>query len=163
MSGQSYTPNQALNSQSGRNFKIAIVYAQWHSSYMSVLIEGCKKNLVHFGVEPDNIFLQSVPGSFELISASNHIANSKSFDAIICFGILIKGETAHFEYICQGVTQGISQLNASQKTPIIFGVITAHNEQQVVDRCGGKHGHKGEEAAIAAIEMALLVEKIKAI
>jgi 6,7-dimethyl-8-ribityllumazine synthase len=100
--------------------------------------------------------VKHVPGSFELTLGAQFLAEYDDLDAIICLGCVIQGETPHFTYICQGVTQGITQLNLEYNLPFIFGVLTTNSQQQAIDRAGGKHGNKGDEAAITAIKMAAL-------
>lgn len=160
MPDQGYSTSALLTKEIGKNFRIAIVNTQWHEKYIQILTESCVQTLKNYGVNADHIAIYTVPGSFELISAGKMITAAEKFDVVICFGVLIKGETAHFEYICQGLSYGLTQLNASQNIPLIFGVITAFSEDQVIDRCGGKHGNKGIEAAEAALQMALLSKNI---
>jgi 6,7-dimethyl-8-ribityllumazine synthase len=93
-------------------------------------------------------------GSFELTLGAQFLAEYDDLDAVICLGCVIQGETPHFTYICQGVTQGITQLNLEYNIPFIFGVLTTNTQQQAIDRAGGKHGNKGDEAAVTAIKMA---------
>ncbi len=103
-----------------------------------------------------NIVIKHVPGSFELTLGAQFLAEYDDLDAVICLGCVIQGETPHFTFICQGVTQGITQLNMEYNLPFIFGVLTTENLQQAIDRAGGKHGNKGDEAAVTAIKMAAL-------
>ena len=107
-----------------------------------------------YGAIPENIHVKSVPGSFELIYGARQMTKNDGFDAVIILGSVIRGETPHFDYICQGVTYGIAHLNASQNIPVIFGLLTTDNLEQALDRCGGKLGNKGSECAIDAIKMA---------
>jgi 6,7-dimethyl-8-ribityllumazine synthase len=108
-----------------------------------------------------NIVVKHVPGSFELTIGAQFLAEYDDLDAIICLGCIIQGETPHFTYICQGVTQGITQLNLDYNIPFIFGVLTTDNHQQALDRAGGKHGNKGDEAAVTAIKMAALQREME--
>jgi 6,7-dimethyl-8-ribityllumazine synthase len=106
------------------------------------------------GALPENIHVKTVPGSFELVYGAQQLCKNDGFDAIIILGSVIRGDTPHFDYICQGVTFGISRLNATQNIPVIFGLLTTDDHQQALDRCGGKLGNKGDECAVDAIKMA---------
>ena len=140
-----------IPSSKGKRF--ALVTSEWNPKITNRLCEGAKNILLKSGVESKDIEEFYVPGSFELIHGCKIVAESLEFDAIISIGSIIRGETAHFEFVSQGVTHGISQLNSSGKTPIIFCVLTDDRIQQSIDRSGGKLGNKGEEAAVAAIKM----------
>ncbi|MBI5009681.1 MAG: 6,7-dimethyl-8-ribityllumazine synthase [Bacteroidia bacterium] len=119
------------------------------------------KTLKKHGATEDNIVIKHVPGSFELTLGAQFLAEYDDLDAIICLGCVIQGETPHFTYICQGVTQGITQLNLEYNIPFVFGVLTTINLQQAKDRSGGKHGNKGDEAAVTAIKMAALQREME--
>lgn len=106
------------------------------------------------GALPENIIVKTVPGSFELIYGASQMTRNDRYDAIIILGSVIRGETPHFDYICQGVTQGIAQLNATNDIPIVYGLLTTDNLQQAKDRSGGRLGNKGDECAVVAIKMA---------
>ena len=135
------------------NMCFGIVVAEWNTTVTDALLKGCVSTLERHGALPENIHVKSVPGSFELIYGA-HQMTLKDFDAVIVLGSVIRGETPHFDYICQGVTQGIAQLNATNETPVIFGLLTTENMDQALDRSGGRLGNKGSECAIAAIKMA---------
>ena len=135
------------------NLKIGIVVSEWNSDITNNLLTGAVKELMSNGITKKNIFVNWVPGSFELIYGCKQILK-KNFDAIIAIGCVIKGDTDHYEYICSSVSNGIMQLNIESNTPVIFCVLTDHNKGQSTERSGGKHGNKGSEAAIAAIKMA---------
>lgn len=137
----------------GSPYKIAIVVSEWNEGITSALLEGAKKTLLKHGVKADNIIIRTVPGSFELSYGARILAEQNSPHAVICLGCVIQGETPHFDYICQGITHGITELNLDYEIPFIFGVLTTLNLQQAEDRCGGKHGNKGDEAAITALKM----------
>jgi 6,7-dimethyl-8-ribityllumazine synthase len=107
-------------------------------------------------VSDDDIIVRHVPGTFEISLGAQWMAEYEDLDGVICLGCVIQGETPHFTYICEGVTQGITQLNLDYNIPFIFGVLTTLNLQQALDRAGGKHGNKGDEAAVTAIKMAAL-------
>jgi len=136
--------------------KIGIVVAQWNSDITHGLRDGAVQTLVDNNVPKSAIDIHQVPGSFELIYGAHQLLQSPNrYNAIIVIGSVIRGETAHFDYVCSGVTQGIKDLNIKYNIPTIFCVLTDDNRQQSIDRSGGKLGNKGSEAAIAAIEMAL--------
>ncbi|HOB83992.1 MAG TPA: 6,7-dimethyl-8-ribityllumazine synthase [Bacteroidales bacterium] len=138
------------------SFKFGIVVADWNRDITHALLDGALKTLKKHGVRDQNIYIKHVPGTFELTFGGRLIAESTESDAVICLGCVIQGETPHFTYICQGVTQGITQLNLDYDIPFIFGVLTTETHQQAIDRSGGKYGNKGDEAAVTAIKMAAL-------
>jgi 6,7-dimethyl-8-ribityllumazine synthase len=133
------------------NAQVVIVYTSWNSHIITPLLEGCVSTLQKF----DNIKTQliEVPGCVEIPFAIKQHSRSHIADAYIALGCVIKGDTPHFDYVCQSTTQGITQLNLDLKAPTIFGILTVNTEQQALDRIGGTHGHKGEEAAITALKM----------
>jgi 6,7-dimethyl-8-ribityllumazine synthase len=133
-----------------------IVVAEWNYEITSSLLDAAVKTLLSAGAIKENILVRHVPGSFELTLGGQLMAENRDLDAIICLGCVIQGETPHFDYICRGVTYGITDLNMNYNMPFIFGVLTTLNLQQAKDRAGGKHGNKGEEAAITAIKMTAL-------
>ena len=135
------------------NLKFGIVVSQWNKEITEGLYKGAYSTLIDCGVLEENIKKLEVPGSFELIFGTK-ILSKKNVDAIICLGSVIKGQTKHFDYVCQGVTNGIKDLNISLGIPVIFGVLTDNTMDQAINRSGGKHGNKGVEAAITAIKMA---------
>jgi 6,7-dimethyl-8-ribityllumazine synthase len=136
------------------NMCFGIVVAEWNHDITGALLEGAVKTLEKHGAIPENIHVKTVPGSFELVYGAQQMCKNDGFDAIIILGSVIKGETPHFDYICQGVTQGISYLNAVQNIPVIYGLLTTLDHQQALDRAGGKYGNKGDECAVTAIKMA---------
>jgi 6,7-dimethyl-8-ribityllumazine synthase len=133
-----------------------IVVSDWNKEITWSLLEGAVKTLKKHGASVKNIIIRHVPGSFELTLGAQFLAEYEDLDAIICLGCVIKGETPHFKYICQGVTYGITQLNLDYNIPFIFGVLTTNTHQQAVDRAGGKLGNKGDEASVTAIKMSAL-------
>ena len=137
-----------------KDFRFGIVVSVWNDHITNGLYAGAQAALLDCGALSENIIRWNVPGSFELIYAAKQMMKSRDFDVIITIGSVIKGETMHFDFVCQGVTNGIAMLNAEGDIPIIFCVLTDNNEQQSIDRSGGIHGNKGTEAAIAAIKMA---------
>ena len=145
------------NIPNGESFQIGIVVADWNAHITHALYDGCVETLLKHGVKSDNIHTVQVPGSFELPAAAKLFAASgKKLQSIICLGCVIKGETKHDEYINHAVAQALTQLSILSNIPCIFGVLTPNDEEQALDRAGGKHGNKGVEAAITALRMAEL-------
>lgn len=138
-----------------KDFRFGIVVSQWNASITKALQKGAYDTLVEQGVSKDNILTLEVPGSFELVFGSKKMQEQK-VDAVIAIGSVIQGETKHFDFVCEAVSQGIKDLNVLHEVPVIFCVLTDNTMQQAIDRSGGKHGNKGVEAAIAAIQMAHL-------
>jgi 6,7-dimethyl-8-ribityllumazine synthase len=136
------------------NMCFGIVVSEWNKEITGALLEGTVSTLEKHGAMPENIHVKTVPGSFELIYGAHQMTLNGGYDAIIILGSVIRGETPHFDYICQGVTSGIAQLNAKSEIPIIYGLLTTNDLQQAKDRSGGKHGNKGDECAVVAIKMA---------
>ena len=133
---------------------VGIVVAEWNEDITGALLDGAVKTLEKHGALPENIHVKTVPGSFELIYGAHQMVLHGGYDAVIILGSVIRGETPHFDYICQGVTAGIARLNTTSEIPIIYGLLTTNDKQQALDRCGGKYGNKGDECAIDAIKMA---------
>ena len=138
--------------------KIAIVVAEWNEDITEALYLGACQSLLAHGVKKGNIIRKNVPGTFELTLGSLLMAEQKTVDAVISLGCVIQGDTPHFDYICQAVAYGITEVNIKTKKPVIFGVLTTLNKQQALERAGGKHGNKGEEAALTAISMINLMK-----
>jgi 6,7-dimethyl-8-ribityllumazine synthase len=133
--------------------RFAIVVADWNEEITGALYEGAYSSLLANGVHKKNITRQNVPGTFELSLGALRMAEKKNIDAVICLGCVIQGETPHFDYICQAVAYGITEVNIKTRKPVIFGVLTTLDQKQAMDRAGGKYGNKGEEAALTAIKM----------
>lgn len=148
-----YDPEAVPNAE---DLSFGIVVSDWNREITWALLDETLLTLTNHGVNQNNITISHVPGSFELPLGAQIMADNTDVDAIICLGCVIQGETPHFTYICQGVTQGIMQLNLDYNIPFVFGVLTTENRLQALDRAGGKHGNKGTEAAITAIRMAAL-------
>lgn len=146
---------------SAQAFKFGIVYSEWNSEITMALKTGAEKTLLNNGALPENIFVKQVPGSFELTLGAQYFAEFTNVDAIICLGCVIQGETRHFDFICDAVAKGITDLNIKYNKPVIFGVLTPDNQQQALDRAGGKHGNKGDEAAVTAIKMLALQKSFR--
>ena len=133
--------------------RFGIVVAEWNNEITEALYLGAEKTLLKHGAKQENIIKRYVPGTFELTLGAQLMAETGQVDAVIVLGTVIQGETRHFDFICHGVTQGITELNIKYNLPFIFGVLTTDNKQQALDRAGGKHGNKGDEAAVTAIKM----------
>ena len=136
------------------NMCFGIVVSEWNPEITGALLEGAVNTLEKHGTIPENIHVKTVPGSFELIYGAHQMVLNGGYDALIVLGSVIKGDTPHFDYICQGVTTGIARLNTTSEIPIIYGLLTTDNLQQALDRAGGKLGNKGDECAVDAIKMA---------
>ena len=141
--------------------RFGVVVSDWNREVTHALLEGTINTLKKHGVKESHIVIRHVPGSFELTLGAQFLAEYDDLDAVICLGCIIQGETPHFTYICQSVTQGITQLNLEYNIPFIFGVLTTLNQEQALDRAGGKHGNKGDEAAVTAIKMAALQREME--
>ncbi|QDH78299.1 6,7-dimethyl-8-ribityllumazine synthase [Echinicola soli] len=135
------------------NKTFGIVVSEWNEEITESLYEGAVETLRSHGAKKENIFRKNVPGSFELSLGAQWVAEVKEIDAVICLGCVIQGETKHFDFICDAVAHGITNVGLKYNKPVIFGVLTPDNQQQALDRAGGKHGNKGDEAAITAIKM----------
>ena len=146
-------PETVLDKKSFKGAKIAIVQAQWNGFITSRLTAGAVETLRKYDIPDSDILIYEVPGAVELTFAGNQLIEHGTADAIIVFGCDVRGETPHFDYVCQSVTQGITELNTLSDIPVIFGVLTVENEQQALDRVGGCAGHKGVEAAETALQM----------
>jgi 6,7-dimethyl-8-ribityllumazine synthase len=141
--------------------RIVVLVSKWNGEITGTLADGAVATLKAAGVPEDNIFRHEVPGSYELPSAAQFALEADlDTSAVICLGVVIQGETRHFEFICQSVAQGIRQVSMDYNKPVIFGVLTPDTQQQALDRAGGKYGNKGEEAAVAALEMIDLQRKL---
>jgi 6,7-dimethyl-8-ribityllumazine synthase len=141
--------------------KFGIVVSEWNYEITRSLLDGALKTLTHHGALEKNIEVKWVPGSFELTLGGQFFAEYRDVDAVLCLGCVIQGETRHFDFICQGVSYGITDLNLNNNIPFIFGILTTNTQQQAIDRAGGKHGNKGNEAAITAIKMAALQKEME--
>jgi 6,7-dimethyl-8-ribityllumazine synthase len=147
---------------SAKNMKFGIVVAEWNYQITGALAQGAVDTLVKHGANEQNISIKHVPGAFELTLGGRFFAEYTDVDAILLLGSVIQGETRHFDFICQGVTQGATSLNLQFNKPVIYGVLTTDNEKQAIERSGGRLGNKGDEAAITAIKMVALQNEMKA-
>jgi 6,7-dimethyl-8-ribityllumazine synthase len=155
----SYYDKKLIPNAEGLRF--GIVVSEWNVNITENLYQSAHEVLLDNGVLPEDILRINVPGSFELTFGASLIADTTDVDAIITLGSVVQGETKHFDFICQGVSYGISQLNISLDIPVIFGLLTDNTMQQAIDRSGGKLGNKGSECAIAAIKMASMNQILK--
>ncbi len=142
--------------------RFGIVVSEWNQKITNGLFRGAQQALLENGVAAADILRMNVPGSFELTFGASVLADTTDVDAIITLGSVVKGETKHFDFVCQAVSNGITQLNIDLDIPVIFGVLTDNTMQQAIDRSGGKLGNKGTECAIAAIKMAVMNQILRA-
>ena len=138
---------------SAEKMKFCIVVSEWNYNITGALLKGAIDTLKKHGAKDENILVKTVPGSFELTFGANQLIEYSEVDAVIAIGCVVRGDTPHFDYVCMGATQGITQLNASGDVPVIYGLITTNTMEQAEDRAGGKLGNKGDECAITAIKM----------
>lgn len=141
------------NTGSVSDKRFGIVVSEWNDEITGALLEGALETLKEQGVPKKNISVHYVPGSFELPLGAQFLAKDNTMDAVLCLGCVIQGETRHFDFICDAVANGICNVGLKYDKPVIFGVLTTNTMQQALDRAGGKHGNKGEEAAITAVKM----------
>lgn len=137
----------------GADFKIGIVVSEWNDTITLNLLKGAKQALIDNGVKNSNIIVRFVPGAFELPLGAQFMCEYTDVDGVIAIGVVIQGETKHFDFVCEGATQGIKDVNLKFNTPVAFCVLTDNTMQQSIDRSGGKHGNKGIECAIACLKM----------
>ncbi len=143
---------------SAKGFNFGIVVARYNSDVTDLLLQGALGILSKRGAAGGNMDIFWVPGAFEIPLLLKKMARTGKYHALLALGAVVRGDTPHFEYVCQGVTQGVTQVSLQEEIPIAFGVLTVNNKKEALDRVGGKEGHKGEEAARVAIEMAHLVK-----
>jgi len=144
-----------------KDFRFGIVVSEWNETITAGLYKGAIEALLENGTLAENIVSWDVPGSFELIYGSKRMLETQNVDAVIAIGSVIQGETKHFDFVCEAVSQGIKDLNIQTDVPVVFCVLTDNNMQQAIDRSGGIHGNKGTEAGIVAIKMAYLRQQTK--
>ncbi|PZX52730.1 6,7-dimethyl-8-ribityllumazine synthase [Algoriphagus chordae] len=153
------TSLKSLSAHSSKNVTdmsdktFGIIVSEWNEDVTEALYSGAYQTLLENGAKKENIIRRNVPGSFELTLAAQWLAQEESIDAVICLGCVIQGETKHFDFICDAVAHGITNVGLKYNKPVIFGVLTPNTQQQAMDRAGGKHGNKGDEAAITAVKM----------
>jgi 6,7-dimethyl-8-ribityllumazine synthase len=141
-------------------FRFGIVVAEWNAEITQALYDGAYEALIQHGAQEEHIKTIKVPGTYELIAGADMLLAFKNYNAIICLGCVIQGETRHFDFICAAAANGIAQVAIKYNKPVVFGVLTTDNLEQAKDRSGGKHGNKGVEAAITAIQMASLQHQL---
>ncbi|HGO3806136.1 TPA: 6,7-dimethyl-8-ribityllumazine synthase [Staphylococcus aureus] len=146
----------------GKDLKVAIVVSRFNDFITGRLLEGAKDTLIRHDVNEDNIDVAFVPGAFEIPLVAKKLASSGNYDAVITLGCVIRGATSHYDYVCNEVAKGVSKVNDQTNVPVIFGILTTESIEQAVERAGTKAGNKGAEAAVSAIEMAILLKSIKA-
>jgi 6,7-dimethyl-8-ribityllumazine synthase len=147
---------------SGKDIKVAIVLSLFNEFIGQKLLDGALKSLKENKVNENNIDIVKVPGAFEIPLTADKLASLKKYDTILCLGAVIRGETPHFDFVAEAASTGILQVSLKYGLPIAFGVLTTNNIEQAVERAGGKHGNKGYDIAITALEMADLMKRIKA-
>ena len=146
---------------SAKGMKFGIVVSEWNHNITGTLLQGAHDTLLKQGVKEEDILIKTVPGSFEPIFGAAQMVKSGKVDAVIAIGCVIRGDTPHFDYICQGTTQGLAELNVTGDIPVIYGLLTCNNLQQAQDRAGGILGNKGDECAVDAIKMVDYRRKIR--
>lgn len=144
----------------GSEFTFAVIVSQWNDKITGKLLEGAQEALKKANVSEENVSIAFVPGTYELALGAQFYARMDEVDAIICLGCVIQGETRHFDFICQAAADGIMQVGLKHNKPVVFGVLTTDNELQALERAGGKHGNKGFEAGITALQMLALKMKL---
>ena len=144
----------------GSPYSIGIVAAQWNSEITDALLEGARDTLIAHGVKKENLPVYRVPGTFELPSAAQMLLRKRKLDAVICIGCVIQGETRHFDFICEAVSNGITRVSLDEERPVIFSVLTTNTMEQAQERAGGRHGNKGIEGAVSALQMCALRERV---
>ena len=159
MSHPNDKPVTGLPSAAGMTF--GIVVAEWNREITEALLQGAVNRLMQAGADEHNIIIRHVPGGFEIPLGAQLLTENHNPDAIICLGCVIQGETRHFDFICEGVTRGVADLNLKYNKPFIFGILTTTNIEQARQRAGGKLGNKGEEAAATAIQMVILKRELE--
>lgn len=153
--------NSSVSTPSGKGMRIALVVSEWNGSITNELKDGAIRTLKENGVDENDIITAFVPGSFELIYGCAQIAKSGKVDAVIAIGCVIRGDTPHFDYICQAVSGGLAKVNAEGDIPVIFGLLTTNSQEQAEERSGGMLGNKGDEYAVTAIKMVDYARRIK--
>ncbi len=156
-----YSETGIAQNTSERKYKIGIAVSEWNQEITFSMAEAAVDTLKKYGFTENDIILKCVPGSFELPLAAKYLIEIAKTDAVICLGCVIQGDTRHFDFVCSGVTQGIMDINIQTGIPVSFGVLTTNNQQQALDRSGGKLGNKGDEAAVAVLKMLYLKEDLK--
>lgn len=149
------------NVPNGADFKIGIVVSEWNASITDALLNGAKTALLDNGLRPENILIHHVPGAFELPLGCQLVLDNTDVDGVIAIGVVIQGETKHFDFVCQGATQGLMQVGLEYNSPVMYCVLTDNNIEQSYARSGGEHGNKGTDTAIACLKMVALKKSIE--
>ena len=151
-----------LNSvPSAQGMRFGIVVSEWNNNITGALLQGAYDTLTKHGAREEDITVMTVPGSFELVFGASQMVKSGKMDAVIAIGCVVRGDTPHFDYICEGTTQGLASLNERFDVPVIYGLLTCNNMEQAQDRAGGTLGNKGDECAVTPIKMVDYYRKIK--
>lgn len=151
-----------LNSvPSAQGMRFGIVVSEWNNNITGALLQGAYDTLTKHGAREEDITVMTVPGSFELVFGASQMVKNGKMDAVIAIGCVVRGDTPHFDYICEGTTQGLASLNERFDVPVIYGLLTCNNIEQAQDRAGGTLGNKGDECAVTAIKMVDYYRKIK--
>lgn len=159
MNPKNHTPR--IFQESAASYRFALVVSRFNLTITEKLLEGAERCFREHGVPEKNRKVVFCPGAFELPQVAQRLAQQKKWDAIICLGAVIRGDTPHFEYVCTETARGIQEVALRHSIPVVFGVLTTDNEQQAIERVGGQHGHKGWDAALTAMEMAVLFQSLK--
>ncbi len=149
------------NIPNGADFKVGIVVSEWNDTITFALFKGAKQALLDNGVLEENILIRYVPGAFELPLGAQYMLDNTDIDGVIAIGVVIQGETKHFDFVCQGATEGIMKVMLEYNSPVSYCLLTDNNMQQSIDRSGGKHGNKGVECALACIKMIALKKDLE--
>ena len=156
--------HNATEVPSGEEYRVGVVVAEWNSEITDALATGAIETLRQYGVSDNNIVVEHVPGSFELTTGADlMLRGDNSLDAVICIGCVIQGETRHFDFICEAVSQGITNVALKHERPVIFSLLTTNDMQQAKERAGGRHGNKGVEGAVTALKMIALSRKLTSV
>lgn len=142
-------------------FNIAIVVSRFNEEVTQRLHDGAIQRLKELNFKDEQITAIWVPGAVEIPLVAQRLSHTKKYEAIICLGVVIRGETSHYDYVCEQVSQGCQRVSLDNNIPVIFGILTTENEEQALDRVGGQHGHKGRDAVDAALEMVAVLKQIK--
>lgn len=145
----------------GSPWTIAVVAAEWNPEVTNAMLDGAVSTLLAHGVREENLIVRRVPGTYELSYAADTLAMLDEVDAVICIGCVIQGETRHFEFICQAVSQGLTNVSLATHKPVIFSVLTTNTMEQALDRAGGRHGNKGTEGAVTALKMLQFTDQVE--
>lgn len=157
-------PTGGFSTEGGHDasgLRFAVVVARFNAHITATLHDGCREELMSHGARDVDVSTVDVPGCFELPLVAKTLAASGRFDAVVCLGAIIRGETPHFDYVSMGTAEGVQRASLDTGIPVIFGVLTTDNEEQALERAGGRAGHKGREAALTAIEMALTMRRLR--